>query len=115
MTKSIASASPQSGQVANLRSASSARMLPIQASASSGSAAYRIVIKAPKLTPARRTASLPAQHKFGITMSSVQAVKEATPVVATWEVQQALPKVAYGQGCYIFDTDGKRYIDGSGG
>lgn len=26
-----------------------------------------------------------------------------------------LPKVDYGQGCYIFDTDGKRYIDGSAG
>jgi adenosylmethionine-8-amino-7-oxononanoate aminotransferase len=35
--------------------------------------------------------------------------------VATWETQQALPKVAYGRGCYVFDTDGKSYIDGSGG
>ena len=53
-------------------------------------------------------------------MSSAQAVPEATPattesVRATWEVQQQLPKVAYGQGCYVFDQDGKRYIDGSGG
>jgi adenosylmethionine-8-amino-7-oxononanoate aminotransferase len=35
--------------------------------------------------------------------------------VATWEVQQKLPKVAYGRGCYVFDADGKSYIDGSGG
>jgi adenosylmethionine-8-amino-7-oxononanoate aminotransferase len=53
-------------------------------------------------------------------MSSAQAVQEATPpslesVRATWEVQQQLPKVAHGQGCYVFDQDGKRYIDGSGG
>ncbi len=27
----------------------------------------------------------------------------------------ALPKVDYGQGCYIFDTDGRRYLDGSAG
>ena len=48
-------------------------------------------------------------------MSSVQPVNDATPVVASWEVQQQLPRVAYGQGCAIFDQDGKRYIDGSGG
>jgi len=28
---------------------------------------------------------------------------------------QALPKVAYGKGSYIFDSSGKSYIDGSGG
>ncbi|MET1029049.1 MAG: aspartate aminotransferase family protein [Dongiaceae bacterium] len=27
----------------------------------------------------------------------------------------ALPKVAWGKGCYVHDTTGKRYIDGSGG
>ncbi len=26
-----------------------------------------------------------------------------------------LPKIAYGKGSYLFDTDGRRYIDGSGG
>ena len=26
-----------------------------------------------------------------------------------------LPKVAWGKGCYIYDADGKQYIDGSGG
>lgn len=26
-----------------------------------------------------------------------------------------LPKVAWGEGCYVYDSDGKRYIDGSGG
>jgi len=53
-------------------------------------------------------------------MSSAPAAAEATraPIatpIATWEVQQQLPKVAHGQGCYVFDQDGKRYIDGSGG
>lgn len=27
----------------------------------------------------------------------------------------SLPKVAWGKGCYIYDTDGKQYIDGSAG
>jgi adenosylmethionine-8-amino-7-oxononanoate aminotransferase len=27
----------------------------------------------------------------------------------------ALPKVSHGNGCYVFDTSGKQYIDGSGG
>lgn len=27
----------------------------------------------------------------------------------------ALPKVAYGRGLYVYDTEGRRYIDGSGG
>ena len=26
-----------------------------------------------------------------------------------------LPKIAYGKGSYLYDTDGKQYIDGSGG
>lgn len=34
--------------------------------------------------------------------------------VAAWQPQK-LPKVAWGKGCYIYDTDGKQYIDGSGG
>ena len=39
------------------------------------------------------------------------ATDEAT---TTWETQN-LPKVAHGKGCYVYDTAGKRYIDGSGG
>lgn len=34
--------------------------------------------------------------------------------VAAWQPPK-LPKVAWGKGCYIYDTDGKQYIDGSGG
>lgn len=34
--------------------------------------------------------------------------------VMDWEPGK-LPKVDYGEGCYIFDTDGKRYLDGSAG
>jgi adenosylmethionine-8-amino-7-oxononanoate aminotransferase len=34
--------------------------------------------------------------------------------VMDWE-PGALPKVDYGEGCYIFDTDGRRYLDGSAG
>ncbi len=34
--------------------------------------------------------------------------------IAAWQPQK-LPKVAWGKGCYIYDTDGKQYIDGSGG
>ena len=30
-------------------------------------------------------------------------------------VSNTLPKVSHGQGCYVFDSTGKRYIDGSGG
>lgn len=30
-------------------------------------------------------------------------------------IKPVLPKVAYGKGCSVFDTTGKRYIDGSGG
>jgi len=30
-------------------------------------------------------------------------------------VLNTLPKVSHGQGCYVFDSSGKRYIDGSGG
>jgi adenosylmethionine-8-amino-7-oxononanoate aminotransferase len=51
-------------------------------------------------------------------MSSAQSAREATAAtakIATWEVGQELPKVAYGRGCYVFDSDGKSYIDGSGG
>ena len=29
--------------------------------------------------------------------------------------RQSLPTVAKGDGCYLIDTDGKRYFDGSGG
>jgi adenosylmethionine-8-amino-7-oxononanoate aminotransferase len=30
-------------------------------------------------------------------------------------VSDALPKVSHGNGCYVFDSSGKQYIDGSGG
>lgn len=30
-------------------------------------------------------------------------------------MSNALPKVSHGEGCYVFDSTGKRYIDGSGG
>lgn len=30
-------------------------------------------------------------------------------------VSNTLPRVSHGQGCYVFDSSGKRYIDGSGG
>ncbi len=30
-------------------------------------------------------------------------------------VASRLPKVSHGDGCYVYDTDGKQYIDGSGG
>ncbi len=58
-------------------------------------------------------------------MSTVQNPASATPVGATpagaepdapitWSTQH-LPKVAYGKGCYIYDSTGKQYIDGSAG
>lgn len=31
------------------------------------------------------------------------------------KVSNSLPKVSHGQGCYVFDSSGKQYIDGSGG
>jgi adenosylmethionine-8-amino-7-oxononanoate aminotransferase len=34
--------------------------------------------------------------------------------VSSFGVDQ-LPKIAYGRGSYLYDTDGKRYLDGSGG
>ena len=34
--------------------------------------------------------------------------------VSSFGVEQ-LPKIAYGRGSYLFDVDGKRYLDGSGG
>ncbi|MCH7822663.1 MAG: aspartate aminotransferase family protein [Proteobacteria bacterium] len=30
-------------------------------------------------------------------------------------ISDTLPTVSHGEGCYVFDTSGKRYIDGSGG
>ncbi len=58
-------------------------------------------------------------------MSTVHNPASATPAGATsadlepdapitWSTQH-LPKVAYGKGCYIYDSTGKRYIDGSAG
>ena len=35
-------------------------------------------------------------------------------VQSAWEPAK-LPKIAYGKGSYLYDTDGKQYIDGSGG
>lgn len=40
--------------------------------------------------------------------------KNARDKVMDWEPGK-LPKVDYGRGCYIYDTDGKRYLDGSAG
>ena len=37
-----------------------------------------------------------------------------TAGIAAWQPPK-LPRVAWGKGCYIYDTDGKQYIDGSGG
>lgn len=34
--------------------------------------------------------------------------------IAAWQPPK-LPRVAWGKGCYIYDSDGKQYIDGSGG
>lgn len=38
-----------------------------------------------------------------------------TQATLTKFIPNALPKVSHGQGTYVFDTSGKRYIDGSGG
>jgi len=38
-----------------------------------------------------------------------------TKATRTDNVSTALPKVSHGQGCYVFDSTGKQYIDGSGG
>ena len=37
------------------------------------------------------------------------------PVSASFTTSGAMPKVAHGEGVYVYDTDGNRYIDGSGG
>ena len=39
---------------------------------------------------------------------------ESTANIPRWQAPP-LPKVAYGKGSHVYDTDGKRYIDGSGG
>ncbi|MGE0239031.1 MAG: aspartate aminotransferase family protein [Parvibaculaceae bacterium] len=44
-------------------------------------------------------------------MSSASSQCKASTTIAAG----ALPKVAHGSGGYVFDTNGKRYIDGSGG
>jgi adenosylmethionine-8-amino-7-oxononanoate aminotransferase len=80
-------------------------------------------LRLPRAVDSLRRNGFTADATEGNSMSNASAVQEsteaqgpsATAPVATWEVQQQLPKVAYGQGCYLFDTDGKRYIDGSGG
>lgn len=38
-----------------------------------------------------------------------------TTTAHTMIASNALPKVSHGEGCYVFDSDGKQYIDGSGG
>ena len=38
----------------------------------------------------------------------------ATPTALSY-TSNYLPKVSHGEGCYVFDASGKRYIDGSGG
>ncbi|HVO03618.1 MAG TPA: aspartate aminotransferase family protein [Candidatus Cybelea sp.] len=54
-------------------------------------------------------------------MSSAPAARDAIAtekshsLAGVWDVKPQLPKVSHGQGCYVFDQDGKRYIDGSGG
>lgn len=42
--------------------------------------------------------------------TAAAAVRTSTMIAAG-----ALPKVSHGQGGYVFDADGKQYIDGSGG
>jgi adenosylmethionine-8-amino-7-oxononanoate aminotransferase len=42
------------------------------------------------------------------------AKSAAAPQGAAWQPGE-LPKVDYGEGCYVFDTKGRRYIDGSSG
>ena len=39
----------------------------------------------------------------------------SNPVSASFTTSGAMPKVAHGEGVYVYDTDGNRYIDGSGG
>lgn len=46
----------------------------------------------------------------GPAIAEGSAAKQGTD----WQPMR-LPKVDYGQGCYVFDTEGKRYIDGSSG
>ncbi|MRG57773.1 aspartate aminotransferase family protein [Phyllobacterium sp. SYP-B3895] len=36
------------------------------------------------------------------------------PTVSSFGVEQ-MPRIAYGRGSYVYDVDGKRYLDGSGG
>ena len=43
-------------------------------------------------------------------MSAAGSMAPSTTIVGT-----ALPKVAYGKGGHVYDTDGKCYVDGSGG
>jgi adenosylmethionine-8-amino-7-oxononanoate aminotransferase len=47
-------------------------------------------------------------------MSMVQAKSEQLAQALEWQAPP-LPKVAWGKGCYVYDTSGKQYIDGSGG
>ncbi len=41
--------------------------------------------------------------------------KQSTSAASRLFSTHALPKVDYGKGCYVYDTAGKQYIDGSGG
>lgn len=38
-----------------------------------------------------------------------------TQLTPTRFISKVLPNVSHGEGCYVFDSSGKRYIDGSGG
>jgi adenosylmethionine-8-amino-7-oxononanoate aminotransferase len=47
-------------------------------------------------------------------MSTVGTVQALPASAGTWGTER-LPKVDFGSGCYITDTDGRRYLDGSAG
>ena len=46
-------------------------------------------------------------------MSAAQA-QPSQKLSSPWQSTN-LPKIAYGKGSYLYDTAGKKYIDGSGG
>lgn len=47
--------------------------------------------------------------------ASPGGLEAATPAPFGVSLEARLPKVAYGRGVYLFDTQGRRYLDGSGG
>ena len=42
-------------------------------------------------------------------------ITQKRPVSASFTTSGVMPKVAYGKGVYVYDAEGNRYIDGSGG